>query len=49
MAHFAKSNGAAGRIWRRIDEKVGGFLWVLLLPLLLIGVGVWERGRTAEL
>jgi len=45
---LAHADGSAGTIWRRLDAALGTYVWVLLLPVLLVGVGVWERGRAAD-
>ncbi len=47
MRFPAMQNGVATfreKVWSRIDV----YVWVLLLPLLLIGVGSWEWSRNAE-
>jgi Zn-dependent protease with chaperone function len=45
MAHFRESDA---RGWRRGWGKIAIYVWVLLLPLLLAGVGLWERSRNIQ-
>ncbi len=48
MAGVAAPQGDNVATWRKAWGRIDIYVWVLLLPALLMGLGAWERSRNAE-